>query len=48
MLIKRMKRKEIGSHNLILTTIGCIFVWVGWFSFNAGSALKANWQAGRA
>jgi Amt family ammonium transporter len=29
-------------HNLTYTTIGAAMLWVGWFGFNAGSALAAN------
>jgi Amt family ammonium transporter len=35
-------------HNLTLTLIGTSLLWVGWFGFNAGSALAANGQAGMA
>jgi Amt family ammonium transporter len=33
-------------HNLTLTLIGASLLWVGWFGFNAGSALAANGSAG--
>jgi Amt family ammonium transporter len=29
-------------HNLPLTVVGAALLWVGWFGFNAGSALEAN------
>ena len=29
-------------HNLTLTVTGAGLLWVGWFGFNAGSALAAN------
>lgn len=29
-------------HNLVLTFIGACLLWVGWFGFNAGSALSAS------
>ena len=29
-------------HNLPMTMIGACLLWVGWFGFNAGSALEAN------
>jgi Amt family ammonium transporter len=43
------KRKEIGPpHNMVLTLIGASLLWVGWFGFNAGSAVSAGMQAGMA
>jgi len=35
-------------HNLTYTVIGSAMLWVGWFGFNAGSALAANSQAAMA
>ncbi|NQD91358.1 ammonium transporter [Pseudomonas sp. CrR25] len=35
-------------HNLGYTLIGASMLWVGWFGFNAGSALAANGTAGMA
>ncbi len=35
-------------HNLGYTLIGASMLWVGWFGFNAGSAVAANGQAGSA
>ncbi|CAK0768927.1 ammonia/ammonium transporter [Gammaproteobacteria bacterium] len=35
-------------HNLGLTVIGASMLWVGWFGFNAGSAVAANGTAGMA
>jgi Amt family ammonium transporter len=35
-------------HNLTYTTIGAGLLWVGWFGFNAGSALSAGGQAASA
>ncbi|NCA68771.1 MAG: ammonium transporter [Sphingobacteriia bacterium] len=35
-------------HNLGFTVIGASMLWVGWFGFNAGSALAANESAGMA
>jgi Amt family ammonium transporter len=35
-------------HNLTMTVIGASLLWVGWFGFNAGSALAANGAAGMA
>ena len=46
-------RKGFGSvamppHNLTMTVAGAAMLWVGWFGFNAGSALAANGDAGMA
>ena len=35
-------------HNLTMTVIGASLLWVGWFGFNAGSAVAANGAAGMA
>jgi len=35
-------------HNLVYTVIGGSLLWVGWFGFNAGSALAASPNAGMA
>ncbi len=35
-------------HSLTLTVTGAGMLWVGWFGFNAGSAVAANGQAGMA
>lgn len=41
--------KEImAPHSLTLTMVGTGLLWVGWFGFNAGSALEANGSAGLA
>ncbi len=47
------KRKGYGKeamppHNLVLTVIGTALLWVGWFGFNAGSAVSAGGRAGMA
>ena len=47
------KRKGFGHdnmapHNLIYTMIGASLLWVGWFGFNAGSAVASNALAGAA
>ena len=39
---KGYKTENMPPHNLTLTFIGLMFLWVGWFGFNAGSALSAN------
>jgi Amt family ammonium transporter len=35
-------------HNLVMTVTGAGMLWVGWFGFNAGSALAADGSAGMA
>ena len=35
-------REAIKPHNVTLTFVGASLLWVGWFGFNAGSALEAN------
>jgi len=35
-------------HNMTLTVAGASMLWVGWFGFNAGSAVAANADAGMA
>jgi ammonium transporter, Amt family len=43
------KRKDTAPpHNMVLTMIGASLLWVGWFGFNAGSAVSAGIQAGMA
>ena len=40
--------ENMAPHNLVLTIIGASLLWVGWFGFNAGSAVGANGAAGMA
>ncbi|MEZ6053616.1 MAG: ammonium transporter [Planctomycetaceae bacterium] len=35
-------QEPMPPHNLTYTCIGAALLWVGWFGFNAGSALEAN------
>jgi Amt family ammonium transporter len=50
MIGKRIGYPEtpMAPHNLTLTVIGASMLWVGWFGFNAGSALAADGAAGMA
>jgi len=41
-------REAMAPHNLTLTLIGASLLWVGWFGFNAGSAVASNARAGMA
>ncbi|MBZ8135051.1 ammonium transporter [Afifella sp. IM 167] len=40
--------ENMAPHNLVLSLIGASMLWVGWFGFNAGSAVAANGTAGMA
>lgn len=40
--------ENMAPHNLTLSVIGAALLWVGWFGFNAGSAVAANGTAGMA
>ena len=35
-------KESMAPHNLTLTMVGASLLWVGWFGFNAGSALEAG------
>ena len=41
-------QEYMAPHNLVLTLIGTSLLWVGWFGFNAGSALSSGELAGSA
>jgi Amt family ammonium transporter len=38
-------KEAMAPHNLPLAFVGAALLWVGWFGFNAGSALEANSNA---
>ncbi|MGE5627841.1 MAG: ammonium transporter [Solirubrobacterales bacterium] len=42
MLGKRKKVETITPHNIPMTLIGAGILWLGWYGFNAGSALAVN------
>ena len=42
------RKQRSRPHNLLLSLIGTSLLWVGWFGFNAGSAVAANGGAGMA
>jgi Amt family ammonium transporter len=35
-------RENLAPHSVVLSVIGACLLWVGWFGFNAGSALSAG------
>jgi len=41
-------KEPMPPHNLALTVTGAALLWVGWFGFNAGSAVAADGRAGMA
>jgi Amt family ammonium transporter len=41
-------KEAMAPHNLVLTVTGAALLWVGWFGFNAGSAVAADGRAGMA
>ena len=45
---KGYPERPIPPHSLVLTVVGAAMLWVGWFGFNAGSALAADGVAGMA
>jgi Amt family ammonium transporter len=40
--------RPMKPHNLVFSVIGASLLWCGWFGFNAGSAVGANYDAGMA
>lgn len=45
---KGFGKEALSPHNVPMTVMGASMLWVGWFGFNAGSALAANGTAGMA
>lgn len=50
MLGKRLGygKRPLPPHNLVYSLIGASLLWIGWFGFNAGSAVAADGRAGMA
>jgi Amt family ammonium transporter len=48
MIGKRKSKEETLPGNIPFVAIGAALLWVGWFGFNAGSAIGANGLAGNA
>jgi Amt family ammonium transporter len=42
------RQENMAPYNLALALIGASMLWVGWFGFNAGSAVAADFRAGMA
>ncbi len=40
--------ENMAPHNLVFSLVGASLLWVGWFGFNAGSAVTSNVNAGMA
>ncbi|MFL2707285.1 MAG: ammonium transporter [Gammaproteobacteria bacterium] len=45
---KGFNKSPLPPHNRTMVMIGASMLWVGWFGFNAGSAVAANGSAGMA
>lgn len=45
---KGFATRQMMPHNMTMTVTGAGMLWVGWFGFNAGSAVAANGDAGMA
>jgi Amt family ammonium transporter len=43
-----LESENMAPHNLVYSVIGASLLWVGWFGFNAGSAVTSNVNAGMA
>ncbi|MBI1909567.1 MAG: ammonium transporter [Deltaproteobacteria bacterium] len=37
------KVRPIPGHNMSTATLGCLILWLGWFGFNPGSTMAADW-----
>jgi len=37
-----IKTRAIPAHNISISTLGCLILWLGWFGFNPGSTMEVN------
>ena len=44
----RYATEPFAPHSMVISVVGAALLWVGWFGFNAGSAVAANGTAGMA
>ena len=44
----RYGTEPFAPHSMVISVVGASLLWVGWFGFNAGSAVAANGAAGMA
>ena len=44
----RYATEPFAPHSMVISVVGAALLWVGWFGFNAGSAVAANGAAGMA
>ncbi len=47
-IVSENRNETPPPHNVMLVYLGAAILWVGWFGFNAGSAIAANQSASMA